>query len=160
MARVARRDAPGAVHHVLLRGIERRRIFRDDPDRRDFLSRLGLQVREGGGACLAWVLMQNHVHMVLRTGDRPLSQVMLRLNTGYARQFNLRHRRSGYLWRWSPRAGSRTQLKRLPCGPSNGRRRAATPPENLARFRYYSGVRSSFWDPPGASASRLRCVAR
>jgi len=37
MARVARRDAPGAIHHVLLRGIERRRTFLDEDDRDDFL---------------------------------------------------------------------------------------------------------------------------
>jgi REP element-mobilizing transposase RayT len=98
MARVARRDAPGAIHHVLLRGIERRRIFLDDDDRGDFLDRLARQLIEGGGACFAWALIPNHVHLLLRTGERPISEVMRRLNTGYARAFNLRHRRSGYLF--------------------------------------------------------------
>lgn len=98
MARVARRDAPGAIHHVLLRGIERRRIFLDDDDRADFLDRLARQIAEGGGSCFAWALIPNHVHLLLRTGERPLSDVMRRLNTGYARAFNLRHRRSGYLF--------------------------------------------------------------
>jgi REP element-mobilizing transposase RayT len=98
MARVARRDAPGAVHHVLVRGIERQRIFRDDEDREDFLARLGRQALESGTACLAWALLPNHAHLVLQTGNRPLSEVMRRLNTGYARGFNLRHRRTGYLF--------------------------------------------------------------
>jgi len=95
---MARRDAPGAVHHVLLRGIERGRIFLDDADREDFLARLDRNVFEAGAACLAWALIPNHVHMVLRTGQRPLSELMRRLDTGYARSFNLRHRRSGYLF--------------------------------------------------------------
>jgi REP element-mobilizing transposase RayT len=98
MARVARRDAPGAVHHVLLRGIERQRIFRNDDDREDFLARLGRQALESAAAFLAWALMPNHAHLVLRTGNRPLSEVMRRLNTGYARGFNLRHQRTGYLF--------------------------------------------------------------
>jgi REP element-mobilizing transposase RayT len=83
---------------VLLRGIERRRIFLDVGDRGDFLDRLARQVGEGGGTCFAWALMPNHAHLLLRTGERPLSEVMRRLNTGYARAFNLRHRRSGYLF--------------------------------------------------------------
>jgi REP element-mobilizing transposase RayT len=98
MARVARRDGIGVCHHVLLRGIERRAIFHDDVDREDFVSRLRRQLSEGRGRCLAWVLMTNHVHLVLRTGERPLSNVMRRLNGGYARAFNLRHGRSGYLF--------------------------------------------------------------
>jgi len=98
VARVARRDGTGVCHHVLLRGIERRAIFHDDVDRRDFVSRLARQLAEGLGCCLAWVLMSNHVHLVLRTGARPLSNVMRRLEGGYARAFNLRHARSGYLF--------------------------------------------------------------
>jgi REP element-mobilizing transposase RayT len=98
MPRVARRDAPGAIHHVLLRGIERRRIFLDDDDRVDFLNRLAGQITEGVGSCLGWTLMPNHVHLLLRTGERPLSETMRRLNTGYARVFNLRYRRRGYLF--------------------------------------------------------------
>jgi hypothetical protein len=40
MPRSARLDAPAALHHIMIRGIERRQIFRDDADREDFLSRL------------------------------------------------------------------------------------------------------------------------
>lgn len=98
MARVARRDAPGAVHHVLVRGIERQHIFRDDDDREDFLARLKRQALDSGTAWLAWALMSNHAHLLVRTGSRPLSEVMRRLNTGYACGFNLRHQRRGYLF--------------------------------------------------------------
>jgi REP element-mobilizing transposase RayT len=98
MARLARRDAPGAVHHVMLRGIERRRIFLGTLDHVDFLARLAHQLLEADAACLAWALLPNHVHLVLRTGTRPLSELMRRLNTGYARGFNLRHGRTGYVF--------------------------------------------------------------
>ncbi len=49
----ARIDAPGALHHVIARGIERKEIFRDDADREDFLQRLGKLVgRQGGKSAL------------------------------------------------------------------------------------------------------------
>ena len=98
MPRKARLDAPGALHHILVRGIERRKIFRDDSDRDDFLKRLGGILRESQTPCFAWALMPNHFHLLLRTGLTPLSNVMRRLLTGYAVTFNLRHRRSGHLF--------------------------------------------------------------
>ena len=98
MARQARRDAPGAVHHVILRGIERRAIFADDRDREDLLRRLERILPEASMCCFAWALMPNHVHLVVRTGDTSLARVMARLGTGYAREFNRRHDRVGYLF--------------------------------------------------------------
>ena len=98
MPRVARTDAPGAVHHVMLRGLERRDIFLDDDDRREVLNRLSRLRPEWGGTCFAWVFMTNHIHLVLRTASLPLAWLMRRLNTGFARQFNDRHERVGYLF--------------------------------------------------------------
>jgi REP element-mobilizing transposase RayT len=82
----------------MVRGIEKRRIFEDDCDRRDLLERLGRILPEAGMTCFAWALMPNHVHLVLRTGTVRLAHVMARLNTGYARRFNTRHARVGYLF--------------------------------------------------------------
>ena len=98
MPRGPRLDAPGCVHHVLVRGIERRSIFRDDHDRRDLLDRLATILPECGAHCYAWALMPNHVHLVLRTGPVPLARIMARLNTGYATAFNRRHDRVGHLF--------------------------------------------------------------
>jgi REP element-mobilizing transposase RayT len=98
MARAGRLDAPGVAHHVMMRGIEGRRIFRRDADRLDFLSRLDRLLPEEGWRCFAWVVMPNHVHLVIQSAQGGLSRSMARLNTGYARSFNLRHRRSGYLF--------------------------------------------------------------
>ncbi len=98
MPRKARIDAPGAVHHVIARGIERGRIFRDDRDRENFIERLGLLVHETRVRCFAWALVPNHFHLLLKTGDVPISTVMRRLLTGYAISYNSRHRRSGHLF--------------------------------------------------------------
>ena len=98
MPRNARIDAPGALHHIIVRGIERRKIFKDDIDRLNFLDRLGKVLSETGTRCFAWALIPNHSHLLLRTGTRPISTVMRRLLTGYAINFNNRHRRSGHLF--------------------------------------------------------------
>jgi putative transposase len=98
MPRGPRLDAPGTLHHVIVRGIERRQIFKSDRDREDFLARLGQVVEEGQASCFAWVLIPNHAHILLRTGATPLARMMRRLLTGYAVSFNLRHQRSGHLF--------------------------------------------------------------
>jgi putative transposase len=76
MPRKARIDAPGALHHIIVRGIERRRIFLDDQDRDNFIERLGDIVTETKTFCFAWALIPNHVHILLRTGLTSLATVM------------------------------------------------------------------------------------
>ena len=98
MPRQARLDAPGLLQHVMARGIERRKLFRDDKDRKSFLNRLTLILEETQTQCYAWALIPNHFHLLLRTGPTPLSKVMRRLMTGYAVTFNKRHKRSGHLF--------------------------------------------------------------
>ena len=98
MPRKARIDASGALHHIICRGIERRKIFDDDADRDNFLERLGIILKETSTPCYGWALIPNHFHLLLRTGKVPISTVMRRLLTGYAVSFNRRHRRSGHLF--------------------------------------------------------------
>ena len=98
MPRKARIDAPGAVHHIIIRGIEKRPIFKDDRDRERFLEKLGEVLRGIFTACYAWVLMRNHVHLLLRSGRMPIAMVMRRLLTSYAMNFNRRYRRHGPLF--------------------------------------------------------------
>jgi putative transposase len=98
MPRGPRLDAPGSLHHVIVRGIERRKIFENDKDRKDFLRRLGQVVIEEQATCFAWSLLPNHAHILLRTGSIPLAKMMRRVLTGYAVSFNLRHQRSGHLF--------------------------------------------------------------
>ena len=98
MPRKARIDAPGALQHIVIRGIEKKRIFKGAKDYRNFLERLDNILTETITPCYAWALMPNHVHLLLRTGAVPLSTVMRRLLTGYAQQFNRRHKRHGQLF--------------------------------------------------------------
>jgi len=98
MPRLARLDAPGILHHVIIRGIERRKIFNDNQDRENFLDRLGTLLPETNITCYAWAFLSNHAHFLFRTGDIPLSTLMRRLLTGYAVTFNLRHKRHGQLF--------------------------------------------------------------
>jgi REP element-mobilizing transposase RayT len=98
MPRKARIDAPGALQHIIIRGIEKKSIFRDDCDRDRFIERLGSLLFTTATPCYAWALMPNHVHLLLRTGLIPLATVMRRLLTGYAQHFNRRHKRHGHLF--------------------------------------------------------------
>jgi putative transposase len=98
MPRKARIDAAGALHHIICRGIERRKIFTDDIDGNDFVDRLGSILAETKTPCFAWALMPNHFHLLLRTANVPIATIMRRLLTGYAVGFNRRHRRHGHLF--------------------------------------------------------------
>jgi len=98
MPRLARLDAPGVLHHVIIRGIERRNIFKDNHDRDDLLARLANLLPETRITCYSWALMSNHAHFLFRTGDIPLSTLMRRLLTGYVVTFNRRHKRYGPLF--------------------------------------------------------------
>jgi REP element-mobilizing transposase RayT len=98
MPRKARIDAPGALHHIIFRGIEQRLIFRDDRDRDQLIDRLSEILAETDTPCYAWALMPNHVHFLLKTGLTPIATIMRRLLTGYAGYFNRRHRRHGHLF--------------------------------------------------------------
>jgi putative transposase len=97
MPRLARLDAPGVLHHIMIRGIERRKIFLDNKDREDFLDRLSELLPETGTICYAWAFLPNHAHFLFRTGQIPLPTLMRRLLTGYVVSFNRRHKRRGHL---------------------------------------------------------------
>jgi putative transposase len=83
---------------VIVRGVDRREIFRDDLDRLTYCDQLARVLPEEGTTCFAWALMPNHVHLALRTGDRPLARAMHRVGFRYARHFNDRYERVGYLF--------------------------------------------------------------
>jgi len=98
MARQARIEYPGALYHVISRGIERRELFRDDADRRKYLALLEQAVVRFRMRLYAFCLMGNHVHLAFETRKIPISRIMRSINTTYAGYFNARHRRSGYLF--------------------------------------------------------------
>ena len=98
MPRQARIDAPGLLHHIICRGIERKSIFQTDEDRDDFVRRLSIILPQTGTICYAWALIPNHFHLLLKTGSVPIATVMHKLLTGYAVSYNRRHVRHGHLF--------------------------------------------------------------
>ena len=98
MPRKSRIDAPGALHHIIVRGIERKPIFKDDADRDYFIKRLKYNLKDDAARCFAWSIMPNHVHLLLKTGKLSISTIMRRLLTGYAVYFNRKHDRAGHLF--------------------------------------------------------------
>ena len=94
MPRHAGMDTPGALHHIIARGLERREIFRDAGDSDDFLRRSGKIARESQTRCYARGLIPDHFHLLLKTGNVPVATVMRRLPSGYAGDFNRRHHRA------------------------------------------------------------------
>jgi len=98
MPRKARIDTSGALHHIVVRGIARQKVFDDESDRDFFIERLGLVLSETKTECFAWALIPNHFHLLLKTGAIPISTVMRRLLTGYAIHYNRKHNRYGHLF--------------------------------------------------------------
>ncbi len=98
MARAPRIEYPGALYHVITRGNQRQKTFIDDKDREKYLDLLKSLKKAYGFRLYAYVLMANHVHLLVETGRIPLSRVMQRLSSGYTQYYNRRHRLVGHLF--------------------------------------------------------------
>jgi putative transposase len=98
MARPLRVEFPGALYHVIVRGNERKAVFRDDRDREDYLRRLAHYAQKFEFRVLAYCLMDNHIHLAIEAGKVPLSRIMACLQSSYTQYFNRRHRRVGHLF--------------------------------------------------------------
>ncbi len=104
MARQPRIEFPGALYHVMVRGNQGQRIFRDDQDRSQYIGRLKNCKKAYSFRPYAFVLMVNHVHLLMETGWVPLSRIMQRLSSSYTQYFNRRHRLKGHLFQGRYRA--------------------------------------------------------
>jgi REP element-mobilizing transposase RayT len=82
----------------MVRGINKANIFDDNEDKARFLERLEQNVIEGKCSVYAWVLMDNHVHLLFKSGKHGISSVMRKQLTWYAQYYNRRHKRSGHLF--------------------------------------------------------------
>src|SRR6266498_2435192 len=98
MARPLRIEQAGGWYHITTRGNERRAIFRSDRDREHFLEVLAEMTRRFGVRLHAYVLMDNHYHLLLQLTEPNLSRAVQWLNVSYSIWFNRRHRRSGHLF--------------------------------------------------------------
>src|SRR5215831_16370116 len=97
MARALRIERVGGRYHVTARGNERKDVFRDDADHFHFLELLSQLGERFAARVHAYVLMDNHYHLLLETPEANLSRTMHWLNAGYCLWFNRRHRRKGHL---------------------------------------------------------------
>lgn len=99
MARQARLVFPGLVHHVVQRGHNHGAIFGDDEDRQRYLDVLRDAVRDAGVPALGYVLLPDHVHLLLLPSrEDALARVMQDVGRRYVTWFNQRHGRRGTLW--------------------------------------------------------------
>jgi REP element-mobilizing transposase RayT len=98
MSTPLRVELPNGIYHITARGNSQESIYRDDHEREVFLVLLERAAKKHGWIVLAYCLMGNHYHLVLRTPSGQLSQGFCQLNSGFARVMNLRHGRSNHLF--------------------------------------------------------------
>lgn len=98
MPRQARTPAESGIYHVVLRGVNRDAIFLEDEDYERFLASLVRAKAAAGCLVLAYCLMTNHVHLVLRAVGEPIGAVVRRLGVRYAGWFNRKYGRVGHLF--------------------------------------------------------------
>ncbi|MFN7857266.1 MAG: transposase, partial [Acidovorax sp.] len=99
MARLPRLTLPGHLHHVIQRGNNRQDIFVDREDRETMLSLLADSAQKHGVAVHAYVLMNNHFHLLATPATAEgLPQMMQAVGRRYVQYFNRRHARTGTLW--------------------------------------------------------------
>ena len=98
MARKPRVEFGGAFYHVICRGNQRQVIFHSDADRKYYLERLDQYRQRYGFKVYAYVLMTNHVHLLIETGRVPLSRIMQGLQLRYTGYFNKKYNKVGHLF--------------------------------------------------------------
>ena len=98
MPRAARQKSESGIYHIMTRGISQSQLFYDDEDRKAFLERLARYKGECGFRVYAWCLMGNHIHLLVREGEAPLSEAMKRMLLSYSHYFNKKYDRRGYLY--------------------------------------------------------------
>lgn len=98
MARKPRVEFAGALYHVIARGNRRESIFHDDRDYAAYLERLERYRRRDNGTLYAYVLMANHVHLLLETGEVPLARTMQTLQFTYSQYYNRRYGTTGHVF--------------------------------------------------------------
>lgn len=99
MARKPRVEFDGALYHVIVRGNHRRDIFRDTTDQVTYLERIEHCRERYYCRVYAYVLMSNHVHLLIETGVVGLSKIMQGIQFSYTQRYNRRHRMVGHLFR-------------------------------------------------------------
>lgn len=98
MARPLRINIEGGWYHITSRGQRRDKIFHDDRDRREFLTRLEEMTKRHGVEVHGYVLLPNHYHLLIRTPKANASEAIQWMNNGYGMWWNRRHRQAGHVF--------------------------------------------------------------
>jgi REP element-mobilizing transposase RayT len=98
MARPPRIEFPGAFYHVIVRGNQRQDVFHDDMDRSEYLDRVKRYKEKCGFVLYAYVLMSNHVHLLIETPKEPISKVMQLINFTFTQYYNRKYCKVGHLF--------------------------------------------------------------
>lgn len=98
MSRSARKRSATGVYHVMLRGINRQEIFKDDEDYRRFLRTLTDCKHISGFDLYAYCLMPNHIHLLIREKGEPLELIVKRIGSRFVWWYNLKYERVGHLF--------------------------------------------------------------
>ncbi len=98
MARPPRIEFPGAFYHVIVRGNLKQDIFIDEQDRLEYLERIKRYKEKCGFIFYAYILMTNHVHLLIETPKAPLSKIMQLINFTYTQYFNKKYNKVGHLF--------------------------------------------------------------
>lgn len=98
MPRKARKRSSSGVYHIMWRGINRQTIFEDDEDRKKFLETLKKYRDISGYVLYGYCLMDNHVHLLMKESEEPISDAMKRISSSYVYWYNLKYERCGHLF--------------------------------------------------------------
>ncbi|MDO9565422.1 MAG: transposase, partial [Candidatus Desulfaltia sp.] len=97
MPRRAREKSSTGVYHVMVRGINRQDIFNDEEDKQKLVSTLKRYKEICGYDVYGYCLMSNHIHLLLKEGREPITQVMKRIGASYVYWYNMKYERYGHL---------------------------------------------------------------
>ena len=98
MPRQARKHAESGIYHVMLRGINQQLVFEDEEDNEKFLWILKECKEVSGYKLLAYCLMGNHIHLLIKEGMEPLEQIFKRIGGRFVYWYNIKYRRVGHLF--------------------------------------------------------------
>lgn len=98
MPRVKREKSSTGIYHIILRGINKQIIFLEDEDKERFIDILKKYKEKSQYKLYAYCIMDNHVHILIKEGNEPLSKIMKRIGVTYVQWYNNKYERSGHLF--------------------------------------------------------------
>lgn len=98
MPRHARQKSTTGIYHIMVRGNERKAIFKMDEDKERYMDTLLDKKRNGEYTLYGYCIMDNHVHLVIKEEAEPIERAMKRIGVSYAQYYNHKHERVGHVF--------------------------------------------------------------